>query len=75
MKRMPPDLREARKITIGRHRVYYTGHHTQCAYLSFFIKEFKKTGVNDEDDVRFQKILVKAIGDRIIRSLSLGERY
>jgi hypothetical protein len=71
IKRMPPNLREARKITIGRHRVYYTGHHTQCSYTTFFIKEFKKTGVNDEDDIRFQKILIRAIGDRDTRPLSI----
>ena len=73
MKRMPSDLQDARKITIGRHRVYYTGHHTQCSYTSFFIKEFKKTGVNDEDDSRFQKALIRAKGETAMSILQLLE--
>ena len=63
MKRMPSELKGIRKKRIGRHRVYYYGHHTQCCYNSFYIKVFKKKGVNDEDNKRFQKILIKAKND------------
>jgi hypothetical protein len=72
LKRMPPELKETKKITIGRHRVYYHGHHSQCNYTSFYIKKFKKSGVNDEDDTRFQKILTRAIRDSDVHPL--GEK-
>ena len=63
LRRMPEDLRHIRRIRAGRHRVFYTGHHCQCSYLVFFIKEFKKTGVNDEDDQGFQNLLKVAVSD------------
>jgi len=59
--RITGELKLARKIHIGRHRVFYTGFHTQCSYQAFYIKKYKKTGVNDEDDKRFQKALLKAM--------------
>ncbi|MBU1206053.1 MAG: hypothetical protein KKH04_03855 [Proteobacteria bacterium] len=68
-KRMPSELREARKKEIGRHRVYYTGFHKQCSYSVFFIKEFKKDGVEEEDDKIFQKKLVKALSAGTLRQL------
>ena len=63
MKRMPEDLKHIRKISIGRHRVYFTGYHNQCSYQVFYIKKFKQTGKKDEDDRRFQKILKTAVSD------------
>ena len=33
--RFTGELKFARKKQIGRHRVYYTGFHTQCSYHAF----------------------------------------
>lgn len=63
IRRMPDDLRDIRKITIGRHRIYFIGHHTQCSYKVFYIKAFKQSGKNDEDSRRFQGILKTATCD------------
>jgi hypothetical protein len=71
MKRMPQDLREIRKTTIGRHRLFFTGYHTQCRYVAFYLKLFKQYGVNDEDDKAFQNILRRALEDPPILELSL----
>ncbi len=60
-KRKREGLKSVRKITIGRHRVYYTGHYKQCSYKTIYVKQFKKSGVNDEDDKNFQNKLRKAI--------------
>nr|CBX30590.1 unknown protein [uncultured Desulfobacterium sp.] len=57
MSRMPSDLKDIRKVRIGRHRVYFTGYHTECSYNVFYIKKFKRSGQNDEDNRQFQKIL------------------
>lgn len=68
---MPDDLTHIRRLRAGRHRVFYTGHHTECSYNVFYIKAFKKTGVRDEHDSRFHKLLKKAVSDssrvRLIR--------
>jgi len=68
---MPPGLQNMRRLRAGRHRVFYTGHHSECSYLVFFIKEFTKTGFSDEDDRQFQRLLASALEDqtkkRIIR--------
>ena len=67
----PADLKHIRRRRTGRHRVFYVGHHTQCSYQVFYIKKFKDTGVNDELDPQFHKVLRRAVGDeslgRIIR--------
>lgn len=68
---MPSDLRHIRRIRAGRHRVFYTGYHTQCSYSVFYIKAFKKKGVNDESDSHFHRVLKSVVNDpptgRIIR--------
>ena len=69
MMRMPAELREARKKRIGRHRVYYIGHHQQCSYRCFYIKVNKKKGVDDEDDASFQEKLKSALTDPTSRTL------
>jgi len=38
IQRMPNDLKEIRKYRIGRHRIYYTGHHSKCLYNSVLAK-------------------------------------
>ena len=69
MRRMPEDLRHIRKISIGRHRVYYTGHYRQCSYKAFYIKMFKKSGVDDDDTRKFQKILRQVLGEPSERNI------
>ena len=69
VKRFRDELSNVRKLTVGRHRIYYTGHHNQCSYFAFCIKPFKKTGVDDEDDPKFQRFLQRALGDAAIRQL------
>jgi len=61
MRRMPADLKEIRKISIGRHRIYFTGHHSQCSYQAIYIKKFKRTGEEDDDDKVFQGKLIRAL--------------
>ena len=73
MRRMPEDLKNIRKIRIGRHRVYFTGYHTQCSYNVFYIKTFKQSGKNDEDDKRFQDILGSAINAPSFRTIKIKE--
>jgi hypothetical protein len=70
MTRMPPDLRHIRKKQIGRHRIFYTGNFNQCSYLIFFIKEFKKSGIQDEDDRGFQRLLTRNVDDELLRVLT-----
>lgn len=69
MKRMPDDLKDVRKIRIGRHRVYFTGFHTQCSYTGIYIKLNKKKGVDDEDDPNHQKHLVSAKHESMMTKL------
>ncbi|HZG52771.1 MAG TPA: hypothetical protein VEZ40_11610 [Pyrinomonadaceae bacterium] len=70
MMRMPAELHDARKKRIGRHRVYYIGHHHQCSYQCFYIKVNKKKGVDDEDDASFQEKLKSALTEPALRTLS-----
>lgn len=69
---LPSDLKHIRRIRAGRHRVFYTGHHTECSYIVFYIKAFKKKGVKDELDPRFHRVLKGVVDDpptaRLIRS-------
>ena len=69
MMRMPEELRDIRKKRIGRHRVYYRGHHRQCSYHTFYIKAFKKDDVDREDDRLFQERLKRALIEPIMRTL------
>jgi len=61
MKRMPSFLKDIRKITVGRHRIYYTGHHKHCSYHAVYIKKFKKSGDKDDDNKKFQDKLRRAL--------------
>lgn len=73
MRRMPTDLKNIRKIQIGRHRIYYTGHHTQCSYFAFYVKLFKQSGKNDEDGRQFQKMLTSATLEPSTRTIKMCE--
>jgi len=70
MTRMPKDLRHIRKKTIGRHRVYFHGHHTDCCFHIVYVKAFKRKGRNDDDDRKFQWILSRASSDMNSRRLT-----
>jgi len=50
LRQMPNDLRHIRKETIGRHRIYYFGHHSDCSYTVFYIKLNKKKDSKAQDD-------------------------
>lgn len=67
--RFTGELSVVRKIQIGRHRVYYKGHHRQCAYQAFAIKPFKDTGKDDEDNPKFQKYLCRALNIQPTRQI------
>ncbi len=69
-KRMPDLLKETRKKRIGRHRIYYSGNHQGCRYDVFYIKLFKKSGTDDEDDPKFQKRLIRLLSDESVLELS-----
>jgi hypothetical protein len=66
---LPADLKDIRKKRIGRHRVYYIGHHRQCSYHTFYIKEFKKSNVDRENDSSFRIKLRRALGEPPTREL------
>lgn len=70
MKRMPSDLKGIRKIRIGRHRIYFTGHCNQCSYRTFYIKKFKTSGKNDEDTKKFQERLRRILQEPSTREIT-----
>lgn len=70
---MPAELRDAKKVRIGRHRVFYTGRHSQCQYQMFYIKWFKKAGTEDENDKKFQDKLKRLIDGPAHRELTNDE--
>ena len=61
MKRMPADLKDVRKIRVGRHRCFFTGHSSGCCYTLIYVKTFKRSGVQDEDSGRFQQKLISML--------------
>ena len=61
LKGMPEDLRHTRRFKTGRTRVFFTGQHTDCHYRVFYVKTFKKGGVEDENNPRFQRRLIRAL--------------
>jgi hypothetical protein len=63
MKRMPDPLKEIKKKRIGSHRVYYTGAYQNCRYDVVFIKPFKKSGTDDDDDKVFQQRLANLLAN------------
>lgn len=65
MMRMPEELRHVRKYGFGAHRVYFTGKNTDCSYRAFYVKAFKKSGVDNEDDKAFQARLIKTLSEPI----------
>ena len=73
MTRMPEDLKDLKKKTVGRHRVYYLGHSTKCNYRIIYIKVFKKSGVEDDDDKAFQKMLAKVRAHPLSRAIELPQ--
>jgi len=69
---MPEALREIRKRRVGYHRLYYTGHHTNCYYDTCYLLTFKKSDSKTEldDDKIFQSHLINALADKkIVRVL------
>ena len=66
---MPDDLKDVRRKRFGRHRVFWTGQHTQCSFNVFYIKAFKKKGTEDEHDKAFKKKLAGTLSEPTIREL------
>ena len=71
MTRMPDQLKEINKKRIGRHRVFYTGTHQTCRYNVIFIKPFKKSGADDDDDRNFQQRLINLLANNKNHALEL----
>ncbi len=70
MHHMPDALKDVKKYTIGRHRLYYLGHHSDCSYDVIFIKWFKKDDKNREVSKAFQEKLISALRlptERVLR--------
>jgi hypothetical protein len=71
IKHLPPDLRSIKKIQIGRHRAYITGHYSLCEYDLHWVKTFKKSGRDQEGDSDFQRKLLQALDEPRTRTLPL----
>jgi hypothetical protein len=69
LKHMPEGLRDVSHIRIGRHRVYYTGHHRQCNYFAFYLKCFKKNDVDNEGAKKFQNKMKQWLNEPMSRAL------
>lgn len=69
MKGMPQDLKDIRKVKVGRHRVYFTGHHSKCTYDIRFIKVHKKDDKLEENRRSFQETLKRMIDAPVVREL------
>lgn len=65
-KRMPDALKDIRKHDVGYHRIYYTGHNTDCCYNVFYLLVNKRgDNRNTQDDNRdFQRALIEALADK-----------
>lgn len=62
-------LRTIRKYTMGRHRVYVEGRHTDCRFVVRYIKLHKKSGVDEEQTPGFQNKILNALKDSPTRRL------
>lgn len=71
IKRLPDDLKALRKIQIGRHRIYFTGHCNQCSYKTILIKLFKKSDKDQEDSRHFQKKLQVALKEDSMKNICI----
>jgi hypothetical protein len=65
-KRMPDALRDIRKHDVGYHRIYYSGHNTNCCYDVCYILVYKKADneATKDDNESFQNVLIAALGDK-----------
>lgn len=72
LRHFPNDLRHIRKETIGRHRVYYFGHNTECSYTVFYIKLNKRgdSKAQDDDNPQFQDKLRAGLASPIADTYS-----
>ena len=69
----PQDLRNAglRKVTIGRHRVYYLGSHKDCNYDAVYVKLHKKSDnwAHDDNNPAFQNRIRTALSTPVVKTL------
>ncbi|MGI9105028.1 MAG: hypothetical protein ACR2G4_02140 [Pyrinomonadaceae bacterium] len=64
------NLADVRRKRVGRHRVFFVGHHTRCSYRTLYIKMYKKTGVEDENDPALQEKIKGLLGKPLTRILN-----
>jgi hypothetical protein len=66
--RMPPALRNIRKKRIGRHRIWYSGHHSNCFYTPCYLVENKQGDdrTEQDDNKDFQEHLKNALADGVV---------
>lgn len=64
------DLADVRRKRLGRHRVFFIGHHTKCTYHTLYIKMNKKKGVEDENDSSFQQHIGRQLDKPSARTLN-----
>lgn len=64
------DLADVRRKRVGRHRVFFVGHHTKCSYHTLYIKMYKKKGVEDENDKGFQRQIERLLDKPLTRTLN-----
>ena len=60
---MPAELKHIKKYRYGRHRVYFSGHHSECSYAVWYVKMFKKSDVDAEAERSFHDKLRRALGE------------
>ena len=56
-------LKKVRKYQSSRHRFYFIGNHTECAYHLRFVLAFKKDETDQAKQQWFQNIVLKAVAD------------
>jgi len=61
MKRLTLVVNPIRKLTVGRHRLFFTGKGSECTYRLAWVKVYKRSGVDNEDDPSFQRKLIQAL--------------
>lgn len=73
LKHMPDDLKHIRHYRVGRHRIFLTGHHKNCHYHAWYIKEFKRDGRDTEGSKPFNETLRTVLNSPANNLLTIDE--